>query len=476
MIPEDSMPESPEPITGSRPAHPPTTTKPQGEVRHGHGTRAETASSRGDTLQDVLSSENLLLAWKQVRSNRGAAGVDGMETWDFPAFIRKNWEMIRGKLMEGTYKPSPVRRVSIPKGNGEFRSLGIPTVLDRVIQQSIAQVLTPVYEPIFSDHSHGFRPGRSAHDAIHEMHQKSLVKGKKCHVVDCDLKAFFDTVDHQKLLGKLRERITDPRLLKLILKYLKAGAILRNGSFEPSDMGVPQGGPLSPLLANILLDELDHELEKRGHDFVRYADDFVILCRSPRAGQRILTRITHFLRDKLKLIVNETKSRVVALQEASFLGFQIVRRKVRWSGKSHKKLKAQVKAITGRTRGISPTKVMDELKTYLRGALNYYVIGIPYGDIRELDGWLRRRMRLYYWKQWGRPRTRRRRLLALGIGRDEVKLASRSRKGHWRMSQNSLVRRAMTNDWLSEQGLPNMEQQWVSIRYPNGPKGRLANR
>jgi RNA-directed DNA polymerase len=416
------------------------------------------------------------LAWKQVRANKGAAGVDGMETGDFPDFIRKHWEMIRGKLMEGTYKPSPVRRVSIPKGNGEFRSLGIPTVLDRVIQQAIAQVLTPVYEPTFSDHSHGFRPGRSAHDAIREMHRKSLVKGKTCHVVDCDLKAFFDTVDHRKLMGKLRERIADPRLMKLILKYLKAGVILRNGCFEETDKGVPQGGPLSPLLANCLLDELDQELEKRGHDFVRYADDFVILCRNPRAGERILTSITRFLRDKLKLIVNETKSGVVPLCEAGFLGFQIVRRKVRWSEKSHKKFKAEVRSITGRTRGVSPIQVMADLKTYLRGAINYYVIGIPFGDIRELDGWLRRRMRLYYWKQWGRPRTRRRRLLALGIGRDEVKKASRSRKGHWRMSQNSLVRRAMTNEWLTKQGLHSMEQQWVSIRYPDGPKGRPANR
>lgn len=455
--------------------HPPNPKKPTGGVE-GQGAGVEKASSRGDTLEDVLASENMALAWKQVRANKGVAGVDGMEIGDFPDFVRKHWDTIRGKLVEGTYKPSPVRRVSIPKGNGEFRSLGIPTVLDRVIQQAIAQVLTPVYERVFSEHSHGFRPGRSAHDAISEMHRKSLVKGKRCHVVDCDLKAFFDTVDHQKLMGKLRERIADPRLLKLILRYLKAGAIPPNGRFEETDRGVPQGGPLSPLLANILLDELDHELEKRGHDFVRYADDFVILCRSPRAGERILTSVTRFLRDKLKLVVNETKSGVVPLNEASFLGFQIIRRKVRWSKKSQKKLKDEVKVITGRTRGISPSAVMSELTIYLRGALNYYAIGIPYGDIRELDGWLRRRMRLYYWKQWGRPRTRRRRLLGLGIGRDEVKLASRSRKGHWRMSQNELVRRAMNNDWLAQQGLPSMEQQWVSIRYPGGPRGASANR
>ena len=307
--------------------------------------------------------------------------------------------------------------------------------------------------------------------AIGQMHEEALPKGKKCHVVDCDLQAFFDTVDHQKLMGKLRESIADPRVLKLILKYLKAGVILRNGCFEDTDKGVPQGGPLSPLLANILLDELDHELEKRGHLFVRYADDFVILCNSPRAGQRILTSIKSYLKKTLRLIVNETKSKVVSLQEATFLGFSIVRKKIRWTEKSQKKFKAEVRRLTKRTRGHSPVKVIADLQAYLRGAVNYYVIGIPFRDIRELDQWVRRRMRLYYWKQWGRPRTRRRKLLRLGIGKDEVHKASRARKGHWRMSQMSLVRWAMNNAWLEEQGLPSLEKQWCSIRYPNGPKG-----
>jgi RNA-directed DNA polymerase len=347
----------------------------------------------------------------------------------------------------------------------------VPTVLDRLIQQSIAQALTPQYEAVFSERSHGFRPRRSAHHAIGQMHEEALEKGKKCHVVDCDLKAFFDTVDHQKLMGKLRESIADPRVLKLILKYLKAGVILRNGCFEDTDKGVPQGGPLSPLLANILLDELDHELEKRGHQFVRYADDFVILCTSPRAGQRILASIKSYLKKTLKLIVNETKSKVVALHEATFLGFSIIRKKIRWTEKSQKKFKAEVRRLTKRTRGHSPVKVIADLQAYLRGAVNYYVIGIPFRDIRELDQWLRRRMRLYYWKQWGRPRTRRRKLLRLGIGRDEVHRASRARKGHWRMSQMSLVRWAMNNAWLAEQGLPSLEKQWCSIRYPDGPKG-----
>jgi RNA-directed DNA polymerase len=393
-----------------------------------------------------------------------------MEVGDFPAFMREHWESIRAKLEVGTYKPAPVRRVEIDKDGGGKRTLGIPTVLDRTIQQAIAQVLTPLYDPTFSDHSHGFRPMRSALDAIEEMREEGLKKGRRCHVVDCDLEKFFDTVDNQKLMGRLRQRTTDPGLLALVLKYLKAGAISQQGHFEEQLRGVPQGGPLSPLLANILLDELDDQLEERGHKFVRYADDFVILCGSPRAGQRILRSVRVFLADKLKLIVNEAKSRVVKLAEASFLGFKIVRRKVRWTAKSQKKFKAKVKQITKRTRGHSPKSVIADLQSYLRGSVNYYGLGISFGEARELDSWIRRRIRLYYWKQWGRPRTRRRNLLKLGIGRDEVKKASRSRKGHWRMSHNSIVQRAMTDAWLAEQGVPSLEKQWVSIRYPNGPK------
>jgi len=439
--------------------------------------RSEKERVRGDLakglLENVLSSENMARAWKQVRANRGAAGVDGMTVGDFPDFARQHWETIRSKLREGTYKPSPVRRVLIPKDKGKFRTLGIPTVLDRVIQQAIAQVLGDLHDPNFSEHSYGFRPGRSAHQAIEAMRGMSLKKGKggrHCQVVDCDLKTFFDTVNHQKMTAKLRESIADPRLLDLIGKFLRAGVILPNGTYEKSSEGVPQGGPLSPLLANILLDDLDKELEKRGHAFVRYADDFVILCHSRKAAQRVLESVTRYLSQRLRLIVNEAKSKVVPLAEASFLGFRILRRKIRWTDKSRKKLKAKVRELTRRTRGVSPRQVIADLQTYLRGAINYYACGIPYGEVRELDGWLRRRLRLYYWKQWGRPGTRRRKLISLGIDREEVHRASRSRKGHWRMSQNSLVRGAMTNEWLHEQGVPNLTEHWVAIRYPEGPK------
>jgi len=400
-----------------------------------------------------------------------------MKIGGFLDFAKAHWDKILRKLAEGSYSPSPVRGVEISKGGGKYRQLGIPTVLDRVIQQAISQVLTPLYEPHFSDHSHGFRPKRSAHDAIDEMHREAKIKGSKSYVVDCDLAAFFDTVDHQKLMGKLRERIADSALLKLIHGYLKAGTIKskltreeREEERKERDEGVPQGGPLSPLLANILLDELDHELEKRGHKFVRYADDFVILCWSLRAGERILRSVTKYLSDELKLTVNTTKSQTVKLKDASFLGFKIVQRRIKWTEKSQKKFKERIREITKRTRGHSPTKVLEELRAYIRGAMNYYAKGMSYGEARDLDAWVRSRMRLYYWKQWGRPRTRRRKLMRLGIGREEVHKASRSRKGPWRISHTSIVHRAMTIEWLESQGLPRIEKQWSLIRYPHGRK------
>ena len=402
----------------NRPDRSTTATSPAnsgGDARHSDERQAEKASLREtDSLFDqVLERDNLLAAWKQVRANKGAPGIDGMSVEEFPDLVRKHWDKILTKLQAGSYRPSPVKRVEIPKPDGSKRALGIPTVLDRVIQQAIAQVLTPVYEPTFSDHSHGFRPGRSAHDAVAEWQKESCKRGPKCRVVDCDLKSFFDTVNQEKLMTRLRLRISDGRLLRLIGLYLKAGVILPNGRLEETREGVPQGGPLSPLLANILLDELDQELEARGHSFTRYADDFLILCRSPRAGRRILSSIRRFLHTKLKLVVNEAKSAVVPLCEAAFLGFNILRGRVRWSEKSEMRFKANIRSITGRTRGVSPTTVIEELQTYIRGAINYYIAGITYQEARDLDQWLRRRMRLYYWKQWGRPRTRRlRKLLA----------------------------------------------------------------
>lgn len=463
----------------NRPVHPATAMNPAllgGGAGHGHGSRAEKESSCGPTtlFDRVLERDNLLLAWKQVKGNRGAPGVDGMDIGAFPGFIREHWEKIQAKLRAGSYRPSPVKRVFIPKPNGSQRALGIPTVLDRVIQQAIAQVLPPLYEPTFSDSSHGFRPGRSAHGAVDQMLEEGVRRGKSCHVVDCDLQSFFDTVDHRKMMDRLRQRIPDDRLLGLVAAFLKAGAILPDGTFEETRTGVPQGGPLSPLLANILLDEFDHELETRGHSFVRYADDFIIFCASPRAGRRILEGVKRYLQKRLKLVVNEAKSKVVKLREATFLGFRIFQRRVCWSEKSRLRFKETVRVITGRTRGVSPVRVIEDLNRYVRGALNYYAIGIPWRDVLELDGWVRRRMRLYYWKQWGRPRARRRNLLRLGTPRDIVHMASRSRKGMWRMSHNTIVQRAMTDGWLAEQGVPSLKEQWKAIRYPVGPSPEIS--
>ena len=272
------------------------------------------------------------------------------------------------------------------------------------------------------------------------------------------------------MMDRLRERIDDQQLLELILHYLKADIVLPDGKRELSKIGMPQGGPLSPLLANILLDELDRELEARGHRFVRYADDFLILCYSPRAGRRILDRISRYLQNRLKLTVNTAKSNVVPLREASFLGFTIIKRRVRWTEKSKRKFKTKVRQLTRRTRGVSPRQVMSDLRLYIRGAINYYMPGLTFAEAQSLDRWMRRRIRTYYWKQWGRPRARRRNLIKLGINRSKVHQASRSRKGPWRMSQMSLVHTAINNQWLSEQGAPSIEKQWVSIRYPNGPK------
>ncbi|MDF1755943.1 MAG: group II intron reverse transcriptase/maturase [Verrucomicrobiales bacterium] len=464
-----------------RPDHPAIRLNPHGEL---DGNRSQAEKERScvkehSLFEQVLERENLQRAWKQVKANKGAPDIDGMTIEEFSQFIRKHWETIQTKLRDGNYRPSPVKRIYIPKPDKPYekRPLGIPTILDRVIQQAIAQILSPLYEPNSSDSSHGFRPCRSAHGAIKQWQKQSQKRRRRCYVVDCDLKSFFDTVDHQKLMNRLRQRTDDKALLRLIGYYLKAGLILPNGSYEETCIGMPQGGPLCPLLANILLDELDKELEVRGHQHVRYADDFLILCGSPRAGDRILRSISRYLNRHMKLMVNETKSKVVELSEASFLGFSIIKRKVRWTGQSKRRFKKSVRMITKRTRGVSPVKVIRDLQLYTRGAINYYMPGLHFQEARDLDQWLRRRVRLYYWKQWGRPRTRRRNLLKLGICRSEVHKASRSRKGPWRLTNTSIVIRAMTNQWLSDQGVPagegSIEQQWINIRYPDGPKQKV---
>ena len=401
---------------------------------------------------------------KRVKANKGAAGVDGMSIDAFPEFARQHWERIRSALERGTYRPAAVLRVMIPKATGGQRPLGIPTVLDRVIQQAIAQVIGPLFEPHFSEHSYGFRPQRSARMALAEMEQ-AHGDGLR-FAVDCDLKSFFDTVNHGLLMNRLARRLKDPRVLRLISRYLHTGVILPDGQREATACGVPQGGPLSPLLANIMLDDLDKELEARGLRFARYADDFLIFVRSRSAAQRVLRTAGEFIRGHLALIINEAKSKAARLRECTFLGFSIHQGKLRWTDAAVQTFKQRVREITNRSNGQNVRFRIQALKRYVTGWLNYYGHSRSYTQLLELDKWLRRRVRLCYWKQWKRPRTRRRHLLALGISKDEVKLASRSRKGYWRMAANSIVQRALTKQWLWDRGVPNMRQQWVDLHYP----------
>jgi len=414
-------------------------------------------------LEQVLSRENMLAAWKRVKANGGAAGIDGMTITQFPAFARQHWERIHSDLVRGTYHPAAVRRVMIPKPNGDLRPLGIPTVLDRVIQQAIAQVLTPLFDPHFSSHSYGFRYGKQAHQAVRAVEAANAAG--YTHAVDCDLKSFFDTVNHDRLMNLLAKRITDERVLQLIGRYLRAGVCLPDGQREATTQGVPQGGPLSPLLANIMLDPLDKELERSGHRFARYADDFLILKRSAPAARRVMQSVIRFVEGRLGLVVNRQKSQAAPLNRCTFLGFAIKRGQVVWAEKAYRRFKERIKEITSRSWGVSMSRRLEELRRYAVGWLNYFGISHTYRQVLELDQWLRRRVRLCYWKQWRWPRTRRRHLIGLGIHPDEVMKASRCRRGYWWMSGNGIVQRALDNAWLREQGVPNLKSRWIELHY-----------
>lgn len=421
-------------------------------------------------IEDILEPENLSLAWKRVKRNKGAPGIDGMTIEDFPAFAREHWPRIATAIREGTYRPAPVRRVMIPKADGTKRPLGIPTVLDRVIQQAVAQVLGPLFEVGFSEHSYGYRPGRSAHMAVAVM-EESWNEGRR-HAVECDLKSFFDTVNHDRLMGALLEKVRCRKTLGLIRSFLTAGVKLPDGTREATPQGVPQGGPLSPLLANIVLDPLDKELESRGHKFARYADDFIVTVKSANAAKRVMASLVRYCEGRLQLIVNRAKSRAAPLKTCEFLGYRLNNRaKLAWTDKAHHRFKERIKEITSRNRGHKVQTVIGELNLYIRGWLNYYKLSSTYKEVLALSVWIRRRVRLYYWKQWKQPRTRRRNLLALGADPETVHMATRSRKGYWRMSQIEIVRFALNNRWLEEQGVPDMRAIWVVLHF--GPKARV---
>jgi RNA-directed DNA polymerase len=410
-----------------------------------------------------LSESNMQQAWKRVKANKGAPGIDNMSITEFPDFAREHWNAIRESLSDGSYKPLPVKRVEIPKPLGGKRPLGIPTVTDRLIQQAISQVFVPIFDPGFSDASYGFRPGRSAHDAVYKV--REYIKEGFRIAVDMDLSKFFDTVNHDVLMHRVARKIKDKRVLKLIGKYLRAGVVI-NGRRQVTRKGVPQGGPLSPLLANILLDDLDKELEKRGHRFVRYADDFLILVRSLRAGVRVSQSIERFLNRRLKLKINDKKSRVAKTDDTNFLGFTFKGTKIRWSDEAFHQFKWRIKRLTGRSWFVSMEYRMKKLAQYLRGWMNYFGISEYYRPIPEIDHWLRRRVRMCYWKQWRYVRTRVRNLLKMGTHPNVAIPMSFSRKGPWKCARTLATQTGMTNQWLKDQGLLFVKELWVNIHYP----------
>jgi RNA-directed DNA polymerase len=378
---------------------------------------------------------------------------------EFPGFARSHWPSMRQALLDGSYQPSPVRRVAIlkPGGRGQ-RLLGIPIVLDRLICQAIQQVLTPIFDPDFSESSFGFQPGRSAHGAVRQV-TRLLREGRRT-AVDLDLEKFFDKVNHDVLLVRVSRKVRDKRLLALIGRYLRAGA-LAGEVIQTTEIGTPQGSPLSPLLANILLDDLDKELQRRRLRFARYADDLLILVKSERAGQRVKASLTRYLTRRLKLVVNEAKSRACPVHQSVFLGFTFRGNKLRWSEKAFADFQHRVRKLTGRSWGVSMSYRLRRLAQYLRGWMNYFGISEYYRPVPEIDHWIRRRIRMCYWKQWRWARTKVRNLLALGMSKRQAILTAISRKSYWHLSKTLATQTGMTNQWLASQGLISVRDLWI---------------
>ncbi|WP_331482114.1 group II intron reverse transcriptase/maturase [Paraclostridium ghonii] len=420
--------------------------------------------STNNLLENILERDNMLFAMKRVISNKGSHGVDNMKYDELRDFVVKHWSTIKLKLLDGTYKPTPVRRVEIPKSNGGIRLLGIPTVLDRMIQQAIAQVLTKIYELTFSDNSYGFRPGRSQHQAI----KKSLEYINQGHkwVVDMDLEKFFDKVNHDILIGRLSRKIADKRVLDLIRKYLKSGIML-NGVIVSNEEGTPQGGPLSPLLSNIMLDEIDKELERRGHKFCRFADDCNIYVKSRKAGIRVLSSIKKIIEEDLKLKVNKEKSAVDLVSRRKFLGFSFYFTKggvqIRIHENSYEKFKSSIKELTNRNKGISMEWRILKLNQKTIGWINYFGIAKAKGQIQQIEGWIRRRLRACIWKQWKLPRTKRKNLVKLGMDKYKAYQYSNTRKGYWRISKSPVLSKTLTNKYIEEIGYMSISKRYSKM-------------
>jgi len=417
----------------------------------------ESPASAHQLMKEVCEGENLKQALQQVKANKGSPGIDGMTVDELPGYLQQHWPVIREQLLNGTYEPKPVRRVEIPKPDGGgMRKLGIPTVLDRYIQQAVMQVLQRQWDPTFSDHSYGFRPGRSAHQAVAKAQQYIAEGHGWC--VDLDLEKFFDRVNHDKLMGQVAKRVEDKRLRKLIRAFLNAG-VMENGLVSPSVEGTPQGGPLSPLLSNLVLDELDRELERRGHCYVRFADDCNIYVRSEQAGRRVMESIKRFITCKLKLKVNETKSAVARPQERKFLGFSFtagpeVKRVI--APKALDRFKRRIREITRRAKGVSIQKTIEELASYMRGWRSYFGFCETPVVLAYLTRWIRLRLRAALWRQWKTPRRRRAALMALGV---RPKLASNtagSGRGPWYLAKSKALSVGLSNAYFKSLGLPTL--------------------
>jgi RNA-directed DNA polymerase len=414
----------------------------------------ERPASHEQLMEEVCERENCWQAYQRVKANKGSPGIDGMSIADLGGYLKQHWPTIREQLLCGTYQPQPVRRVAIPKPDGGVRKLGIPTVLDRFVQQAVMQVLQRRWDPTFSEHSHGFRRKRSAHQAVAKA-QQYIAAGHRW-VVDLDLEKFFDRVNHDRLMAAISGRVIDKRVLRLIGAFLKVG-VLENGLVSPAEEGTPQGGPLSPLLSNIVLDELDRELERRGHRFVRYADDCNIYVRSQRAGQRVMTNVTRFIMRRLKLKVNEAKSAVARPEQRKFLGFSFSSNKQpkrRIAPKALLRCKQRIRELTRRTRGISLEQMIKELAAYLRGWKSYFGFCQATSALRNLDYWIRHRLRSMIWKQWKRGRVRFRELRSRGVDVELAAQAAGSAHGPWRLANSPALAIALPNAYFASLGLP----------------------
>ena len=410
----------------------------------------------GPSMEAIVERENLKRALARVKRNKGAAGNDGMTVEELPAYLKEHWPTIRAQLCEGTYKPQPVRRVEIPKASGGLRPLGIPTVLDRFIQQAVLQVLQTEWDRTFSESSYGFRPGRSAHQAVAEA--QAYIASRHAFVVDIDLEKFFDRVNHDILMGLVAKRVADKRLLKLIRGFLTAG-VLEGGLVSPTEEGTPQGGPLSPLLSNLMLDVLDKELERRGHRFVRYADDCNIYVRSRKAGERVMASIERFLDKRLKLKVNKAKSAVARPIVRKFLGFSFTwgrRPRRRIAPQAIARCKARVRELTRRTTGRSLKQIIEKLALYLKGWRGYFGFCQTPSVLHKLDEWIRRRLRAVVWTQWKRGPTRFDELRRRGVDRESALKTAGNPCGPWRLANSATLAKALPKAFFASLGLPSL--------------------